>query len=228
MSAVVPLAQYCERSGDGFWAEPVNALTNVAFLVAALLIARRLHGQPGGPGRWWDLWLLALLAAAVGVGSFLWHTLRAPWSQWADIVPILLFINVFLASFMVRVGGAGAVLAVVGLLLFNLINVGLQMLLPRDLLNGSVFYLPTWIALAGMVAYTFRRHRPSARLLLAAVVTFTVSLTLRTLDQSLCAVTDLGTHFGWHLLNGAVLYAVAIALLIHGTGRGRTGPVQGI
>jgi len=40
---------YCERIGDGFWAEPVNALTNTAIVLAALLLTlasvlRRLGG----------------------------------------------------------------------------------------------------------------------------------------------------------------------------------------
>ena len=26
---------YCERIGDGFWAEPLNAITNLAFILAA-------------------------------------------------------------------------------------------------------------------------------------------------------------------------------------------------
>ena len=36
---------YCERLGPGFWAEPLNALTNLAFLIAALVMWRRTRGQ---------------------------------------------------------------------------------------------------------------------------------------------------------------------------------------
>lgn len=228
MSTVVPLAQYCERSSTGFWAEPVNALTNVAFVIAALLLARRLAAAPGGAARDLDLWWLVLLAATVGVGSFLWHTLRAPWTQWADIVPILLFINVFLGSFVARVAGGGALAVAFALLAFNVVNVGLQMALPADLLHGSVFYLPTWFALLGISAYTMRRHRISGRLLWTATAIFTASLTLRTLDQPLCPATGLGTHFGWHLLNGVLLYTVTRALMVFGRDAGPTAPTQGI
>lgn len=228
MSTVVPLAQYCERNSAGFWAEPVNALTNVVFVIAALLLARRLAAAPGGSARYWDLWLLALLAATVGVGSFLWHTLRAPWTQWADIVPILLFINVFLGSFVVRVAGGGAFGVLLALLAFNVVNVGLQMALPADLLHGSVFYLPTWLALLGISAYTLGRQRRSGRLLWTATAIFTASLTLRTLDQPLCQVTGLGTHFGWHLLNGVLLYTVTRALIVFDRDAASAAPAQGI
>ena len=35
-----PIDAYCERLGPGFWAEPLNAWTNLAFLLAALLAPR--------------------------------------------------------------------------------------------------------------------------------------------------------------------------------------------
>ena len=35
---------YCERLDGAFWAEPLNAWTNLAFLLAAWVMARRLRG----------------------------------------------------------------------------------------------------------------------------------------------------------------------------------------
>ena len=32
---------YCERTGPGYWSEPLNALSNAAFLVAAWASWRR-------------------------------------------------------------------------------------------------------------------------------------------------------------------------------------------
>jgi hypothetical protein len=39
---------YCERTGAGFWAEPLNAISNASFLVAAALAFRlwRRRGRP--------------------------------------------------------------------------------------------------------------------------------------------------------------------------------------
>ena len=37
---------YCERLGPAFWAEPVNALTNAAFPIAAWVAWRRWRGDP--------------------------------------------------------------------------------------------------------------------------------------------------------------------------------------
>ncbi len=209
---MVAVALYCERTGSGFWAEPLNAWTNAAFVIVAALIVLRLVRQ-GNPRRWSDVWLLAFLAATVGVGSFLWHTLHAPWSQWADIIPILLFINVFLLSFLIRIAALGAGAALLWLLVYNAFNIGLQLLLPPGFMNGSVFYLPTWIALLFICVFTLARDRRRGQLLLMAASAFSAALLLRTLDRSLCASFPTGTHFGWHVLNGLVLYLATAALL---------------
>ena len=63
---------YCERTSAALWAEPVNALTNAAFLIAALIAWRAAHqaGRLDGP-----MILRIALTASIGVGSFLFHTL---------------------------------------------------------------------------------------------------------------------------------------------------------
>ncbi len=37
---------YCERTDFTYWSEPLNAVTNVAFIIAALLLWRRSAGVP--------------------------------------------------------------------------------------------------------------------------------------------------------------------------------------
>ncbi|MCC5950335.1 MAG: hypothetical protein JJT89_17925, partial [Nitriliruptoraceae bacterium] len=58
---------YCERGDFGFWAEPVNAVTNAAFLIAAAVMWPRARGVPMAQA-------LVVVLAVIGVGSFLWHT----------------------------------------------------------------------------------------------------------------------------------------------------------
>jgi hypothetical protein len=209
----IALAPYCERAGAGFWAEPVNALTNLAFLVAALAIAHALH-HAGRPWRkTWDLWLLAGLVAAVGVGSFLWHTLATAWSGLADVVAILLFINLFLISFLIRIARLRPLAVAAWFVAFQTVNYVLASAFPPGVMNGSLFYLPTWATLWLMVAYCWKTGSPNKSLMLSAGLAFTASLSLRTLDVALCPAWPLGTHFGWHLLNGLTLYLVTIALI---------------
>lgn len=211
--AGVLVTQYCERTGAGFWAEPWNALTNLAFLAAALLGARALLRTQASVKEVWDLWLLLLLALATGIGSFLWHTLATPWAQWADVFPILGFISVTLLSFLVRVVRLSLVGVMGWFVLYHGWNTGLQMALPADLLNGSVFYLPTWVALLLMAGYCRQTDRPQADKFLVAALAFSISLVFRTCDQVVCEVFPIGTHFLWHLINGFLLYTVVLGLM---------------
>lgn len=91
---------YCERGffpgvgTDAFWAEPLNAVTNAAFIIAAiigLLLAVRAR-RLDGPVAW-----LILLTFAVGVGSFLFHTYAVVWAAMTDTIPIMLFILSYFA-----------------------------------------------------------------------------------------------------------------------------------
>jgi len=52
---------------SAFWSEPINAMTNVAFLIVAIWAWRR----PELPimGR-----VLTIILALIGIGSFLFHT----------------------------------------------------------------------------------------------------------------------------------------------------------
>ncbi|GMG83256.1 ceramidase domain-containing protein [Paralimibaculum aggregatum] len=68
---------YCERVGAAFWAEPLNALTNLAF-VAAGIAALWLQGRTGGAGPRRELTAGALMAAGLIAGFA--HTIGLLWA----------------------------------------------------------------------------------------------------------------------------------------------------
>jgi hypothetical protein len=65
-----------------------------------------------------------------------------------------------------------------------------------------------------MVGYCRLTDHQAARWLFGAASLFTFSLLLRSLDNALCADWPSGLHFGWHLLNDAVLYLAVRCLLV--------------
>jgi len=201
--ATLAVTEYCERSGAGFWAEPLNALSNLAFVLAAVLIARQ---QWRASRQRPEVWLLAILSAAVGIGSFLWHTLATDWSEWADVIPIGLFIDVFLLVYLRRVVRWSWLLVLGAFALYQAANYAALAGLPPDLLNGSVFYLPTWLALLLLTLYGSRGRGEGASHLPVMLAIFTLSLVLRSVDMLACPVFPTGTHFAWHLMNAVVLY----------------------
>ena len=201
-----PVSLYCERTGPAFWAEPVNALSNAAFLLAAA--AAFVRWRPAA-GRDWPVLALIVVVAAVGLGSFTFHTVATRGAALADVIPIAMFIYGYLVLALHRFLhlSAPAVLAIViGFV------VGAQILtvtFPATL-NGSIGYMP---ALLAMIGVALAARGAARRSLALAAAVFTASLALRTIDRAVCAEFPLGTHFLWHLLNAVVLYVLLRAAI---------------
>jgi hypothetical protein len=205
---------YCERTAPGLWQEPLNTLTNLGFLIAAALLLRLyLRVYRGRQAQGWDRLLLIILLAAIGVGSGLWHLTAERWAMLADVLPIAGFISVFLLVFLLRIAGLGFLPALSLFLLYHAVNWGVQASLPPDFLNGSVFYLPTWMALVVMTFWLALKGHAQWQSYAWASGLFLVSLSLRTGDQAWCDTLPMGTHFIWHLLNALLLYLLVRALL---------------
>ena len=94
---------YCERIGPEYWAEPLNAVSNLAFLLASFWGAfeARRRGITHKA-----IWLLIALAFCIGVGSFLFHTFANTWSGFADTVPIWTFVATYILVSAALIGGA--------------------------------------------------------------------------------------------------------------------------
>lgn len=207
---------YCERVGEAFWAEPVNALTNLAFIlagIAALGLARRANRLDG------PVIFLAVNAIVVGIGSFLFHTFATVWAAMADTGPILIFILAYFAIAMNRFAGLGwgkAALVTLGFLAGMIAMSAVLRGLLHGVLGGSVSYLPALVALVCVGAWLAMREHPAGRGLLTGAGIFAVSLTFRTLDDPLCTGWPLGTHFLWHVLNALLLWHLMATLIRHG------------
>ena len=201
MDLTAAIDGYCERLDASFWAEPINALTNAAFLLAALVMAWRLRGT--------NLPLahaLTGLLAMIGLGSFLFHTVAQGWAALADVLPILLFILLYLFAASRDFLGLAprfAALCVLAFFPFAFVSAGLLRNLP--LLGVSAGYLPVVLLIAGYAVLLRRQAPVTARNLGIGAGLLLLSVTLRSLDMPLCAALPVGTHFGWHLLNGLML-----------------------
>jgi hypothetical protein len=195
-----PIDLYCERTDASFWAEPANALTNVGFLIAAAAAFRswRRAGRRDGAA-------LALIgvATAVGLGSFTFHTVATRGAALADVIPIAIFIYGYLLLALRRFLALPLAVAAGIVAAYGAGGQALSWIAPPHALNGSIDYLP---ALVALLIVARAAPGPAQRGLNLAVMIFTVSLALRSVDLAVCDAFPLGTHFVWHLLNAAVLY----------------------
>jgi hypothetical protein len=207
-----PVIDYCERQGHGFWSEPVNALTNIAFLLAAaaafaLWRRRRETDYPA--------LALIVVTALVGVGSFIFHTVATRGAMLFDVVPIAVFIYGYFLLALRRFFGLGALASTAVTLLFAAGSYLVENTFHG--LHGSVGYLPALGAMTCFAALLWprtRRRQTADGLALAALV-FAASLTFRTMDRDVCAAFPLGAHFLWHILNACVLWLLLRTAMLH-------------
>jgi len=213
---------YCERTGPEFWSEPLNAVTNLAFIVAGAMAWRLWRNEPRAGWRSSaDLLLLVGLLFAIGIGSTVWHLVPTRATKLGDQIPILLFMNVYLLVFLVRVARLRWAGTLALFALYHVANFAIARSFPPDFLNGSVFYAPTWIALIALCTFLFIRRNPAARRFASAVAIFTLAIVFRSIDETICPMLPIGTHFLWHVLNGVVLYLFAAVVITSGRGTSR-------
>ena len=201
MDWFAPVDAYCERTGPDYWSEPVNALTNLAFMLAALLIWRRLQGPGLAMGR-----VMAAVLFVIGIGSWLFHTHANPLTGLMDVIPILAFILLYVFAATRDYLGLRpwlAALVTAGFIPYAAVTVPLFQQVPG--LGSSASYAPVPL-LIGVYALLLRRRLPQvARGLAIGAGLLVLSLTFRTIDQPSCAVLPVGTHFMWHILNAIML-----------------------
>jgi hypothetical protein len=257
---------YCERVTEdaSAFAEPLNFFTNIVFIFAAIWVIKIFRTEKLNFETGWDIILLSIILASIGIGSGLWHYYGVQWAMLADVIPIALFIHLFVIFFFVKIVGLkfgskifiSSILFVICLATaFQLYNIGdgfaiskasqaticcIAMLsfrfnqsrkttilylsflllgllsedfLPRDFLNGTVMYLPTYLTIILMTIYTKLKKPELYKYFISALVVWSASLTFRTIDIEVCSSFPIGTHFMWHILNSITLALVLIALI---------------
>lgn len=238
VTAAATIFNYCERGRDvSFWAEPTNAISNGAFLIAGCA-ALALIASRSKLGRGFVEAGFALLVIVIGAGSFLFHTFANERAAIADVAPIGFFMLAYFAYALRRflhwhwVAVAAGLGAFAAALNFAGSFECAAALLPvtaaagRPCLNGSVAYVPALLAMLGIGARLISKGHPAGRRVLAAGAIFLVSLTARTLDFEVCAATRIlgavrGTHLLWHLLNAVTLYLLTSAAILYGRPAGK-------
>lgn len=191
---------YCERTGPEFWSEPLNALTNLAFLVAAIVMWRRTGGRLPIAN------LLIAILALIGVGSFLNHTFATTWAALADVVPIGLFVLTYVFAANLRFwhwSWWGAAFAT--LLFFPYLPIASVAFARLPFFEISAFYWPIVLLIALYGLALLRRRPETGRGLLIGAGLLSVSLVARSVDEAACDAVPVGTHFLWHILNAVML-----------------------
>lgn len=189
---------YCERTDFSYWSEPVNAVTNAAFLIAAMLVWRQTSGLPLARA-------MAVMLAVIGVGSFLWHTHATQWAGLADVLPILGFILLYLFAATRDFLSLSWPASLGVTLLFFPYALGFGWFMGQMIpgLGANALYLSVAVLIAAYGLWLQGSQTGKGLLIGAGVLV--ASLGFRMADDAVCAVFPVGTHFMWHLLNAVML-----------------------
>lgn len=199
MELLRALDGYCERVGPEYWSEPVNAITNAAFVLAAIFMWRRSRAVPLARA-------LAVVLGLIGLGSYLFHTHAQVWAAIADVTPIAVFILLYLVALNRAVWGLGFWSALGATVLFvPYAALTIPLWQPMPLYGTSAGYMPVPTLIFIYAALLWRKEPALARGLVTGAVILLMSLAARGLDMPLCRAFPLGTHFLWHILNGIML-----------------------
>ena len=201
---------YCERIGTGLWSEPLNALTNMAFLVVAWLAWRLARAQAGPDA---EAGLLIALVSAIGLGSGSFHTFANTFTQWLDVLPITLFTLAYVGIYCRKILGLRA-----WLLAGLMAAIALAMVAGRQfpgVLNGSLRYAPALVTVVGLGLLHSSQGRRERYSLLAASGAIFVALLFRSADMAACSQVPTGTHFLWHLFAAFAFYLALRGLIVN-------------
>ena len=197
---------YCERLDASFWAEPINAISNLSFIVAGFFLWRLRTPHSS---------LMAVLVILIGLGSFSFHTFANRLTGLLDVLAIALYLVVF-AFLIPKQWSKNSLLIQLGSVLMLIVSIVLAQLLISYLKLAlpwlpSGMYLGAWLALIMYALLTQYSNKAAARFLWLAIIVFPASLLSRQLDIPLCDQVG-GSHWLWHLFNGLTLFLSAYGL----------------
>ncbi|MHB9021478.1 MAG: hypothetical protein ACYC3A_06595 [Halothiobacillus sp.] len=207
-STINTLGHYCGRFDSGFFGEPLNSFSSLAFVLGALYAWRVWRSS--GSGERWSLVLFAL-AASIGVGSFIFHSMPTPATLIGDLVPIQVFGLAFMGFVALKYLRFSMVATFFILLGFFFARQFWVSVVPPGALGGGVTHVPTLVLLGVLTFLVRRRGFFLWRYMAAAVVAYVAALLVRSFDLAVCAAFPWGLHWAWHLLT-----ATTASLLMYG------------
>lgn len=190
---------YCETPaliGSTFPVEPWNAYSSlviVFFGIASLILVARRNSHA------YELYALCALLIFNGIGSFLWHGLRARWALGLDVFPALIFLLFMMFLWSRRIFSLWQSIAV-------LVSFFAILLVQREL-GLHLSRIGIWVGLAPAVVLvalwliiaTAHQSKIGAICGGLSLLFALVGLGFRTIDRAVCADFPIGTHFLWHI-----------------------------
>ncbi len=197
---------YCERIDPGLLGEPLNAISNITFFIAAYYLGKSLalREREASEADIQSRYLINLVWF-IGFGSLTFHVFATIWAGMLDIFPIALLILSYSYLSLRRFFVINKYISYLAPLVIIFITLILSKI--GNVTNSAYFAALSGIILIGFISLFYCQKKILFGMLLAAFI-FSVSLTLRIFDEMLCSNIVIGTHWIWHILNSLTLYII--------------------
>ena len=195
---------YCERIDLNFWSEPLNAFTNLGFIIISYIIFKNYKNQK-------YIKAYAFIIFLIGTSSFLFHTIPNKFTGFLDVISILIFIILF--TFDIYKNLTSQTLSIIITFTSIASYTIFGNIFKYSILGSSAFYFLIVIHLYLIfLILTLLKLKNRSYILIAALL-FTMSIFFRIMDQKVCHFLQHGTHFIWHILNSITLLYCIKALI---------------
>ena len=192
---------YCERTNEQIFNEPVNAISNIFFIIVSLSLIKILRRNQSNK----IYYIQPILIFFIGIGSFLFHLNPNIITLYSDVIPIFLFSLSFIFFFNRDLININYLNNALLFLLFFFLFLFITPKLNYEILNGSEFYFANYFFLTMYTIWLYLKKSDFFQLLLLGFIFFNLSILLRSLDNHICEYFSIGTHFLWHFLNAYLL-----------------------
>jgi hypothetical protein len=200
LSAFASGFQYCEISRFGHITQPINVAGNLGFLILFFF-------------SWYMIGLrfLTITALLIFIGSSIWHATLHPLGLAFDIMPILLWVILFIWEISKNI--------LLKSQRYFIILMFLLSSLVITKLTSHIFPMRSGIFIAGssllLLAsyYTYYINRHYAFLLVNASFLLNLAIIARLADLPFCDTIPIGTHWLWHLMASFAL--IPLVRLLH-------------
>lgn len=192
----------CELQSNHLVSQPVNLLTNAAFLIASYLIYRLIRKN-----RIKEKGIITLFIGSVliGLGSIAHHAVPNNFTLLLDGLPIYLFL--FLALYhlihaLIPNKGYSVLLSVIYVFVNFLAPIAIR--IPFD--PNAVTPILNLAFLLLITVFLSRKYKKPTNFLIWAMGSYTLATVFFLLDEKICSQFPIGTHFLWHIFNAMTIY----------------------
>ncbi len=192
---------YCEQGLINHFLEPLNSISNLFFVVSAVLLFLYFQKK-----KVVDLKskLFVGLILLIGIGSLIWHIIPTTATFFMDVIPIALFLILYLFFLLDKIVKRKMIaMSVMGVYLLVVI-LGF-IIFPTFFSSYGGIYILTLLFLGGTAIAAFLKKilfKETSIIFLLFLLAFIV----RQLDLVVCPFFPLGTHFVWHTINAFIAY----------------------